>query len=358
MFILRFGAGVVALTGLAADTAERRTQAASVSCVAEVPPSDSGSGRISAVAAGNMGRLAWSDGRPGQFLLRDPSGRTRVVGRSGAGPGEFRHVGSLGWIGDTVWVGDPIAARVQFFSDTGRLLRVRTALPLVGWGARPDGRLIGFGAVALGGPMTLPIAVLAHRDGSTRSDTITTFPRMQAEEVMVPVGGREIPNPHPLMQSTQVGGSADGARYCAVTPTDTDAIRLRCVDDHGRTRLDRSLTLPLRPITDSIYNAVIDQFSRAPGRTAAMMRGRISRPAKLPPVLRLLVDDGGDVWLGRSHRSEATSQWVRVLPTGAIRDTVAIPAPYRIVALQREIVWAVSADADDLETLFRCRVRP
>src|SRR6187402_2383632 len=74
-----------------------------LSCEAVVPPSDSGSGRFGAVAEGLSGRLAWSDGRPGQVLVRDARGTVRLIGRSGDGPGEFRTISAVGWRSDTLW---------------------------------------------------------------------------------------------------------------------------------------------------------------------------------------------------------------------------------------------------------------
>jgi hypothetical protein len=87
------------------------------------------------------------------------------------------------------------------------------------------------------------------------------------------------------------------------------------------------------------------------------MRDRISRPQNLPPVLALLVDDGGEVWLARSHRFESTSRWLRLRSNGSVRDTVAFPGKYRIVRLQRDTVWIAVPDIDDLETLSRCTIK-
>lgn len=350
---------VVFLALLSGGTATRPAspQAASLTCDAVIPPSDSGSGRIATVAPGRNGRLAWTDGRPGQFLLRDSTGTTRVIGRAGAGPGEFNGVGGMEWIGDTLWVADFRLPRVQFFSDTGRLMRVATALLPAAWGPRPDGRLVGFRPQPLANPQ--PPTVLSHRPGATASDTVIAFPLAPTERIMVPVRGRApVSNPHPLAAETMIGWSADHTRFCGTIPANANAVRLRCVDDRGRSLLDRQLVLPPRPVTDAIYDTVIALFSRAPsGRTAADMRQRISRPRNLPPVLGMMVDNGGDIWLARSHTSEATARWLRLRSNGTIRDTVVFSAKYRIIRLQSDTAWATTADADDLQTLSRCRIR-
>ena len=329
-------------------------QAATLACRTLVPPSDSGSGTIGAVAPGPSDRLAWTDGRPGQFLLRDGGGRVRVVGRRGAGPGEFQDIGGMSWIGDTLWVADVRLPRVQFFSDTGRLLRVRTALLPGSWGPRPDGALIGLGHRLIA--RDLPVTLLVHRPEAIRHDTLASFPLLEVERVMVPAGGREVPNPHPLLAQTQAAANAERTRFCAVIPAGA-AVRLRCVDAYGQSLLDRPVTLPARPVTDAIYNAVIGVFSNAPGRTPELMRARISRPRSLPLALGILVGTDGEIWLARTYRFESVASWTRLRPDGTVQDQVTIPANYRLLQLRGDSVWATSADADDLQTLLSCAVK-
>jgi hypothetical protein len=136
-----------------------------------------------------------------------------------------------------------------------------------------------------------------------------------------------------------------------------NAVQLRCVDDLGRSLLERRLTLPSRPVTEAIYDSVIARFLRTPGRTESDMRSRIPRPRNLPLVLDLVLDNAGNLWLARSHWSESTARWVRVRPDGMVRDTVTIPSRYRLVRLSNDTVWTASADADGLETLSRCLTR-
>lgn len=328
----------------------------SLACEAVIPPADSGSGRVSRVAPGRNGRLAWSDGRPGQFLLRDSTGPTRLVGREGSGPGEFRNVSQMGWLGDTLWVGNFPEPRVQFFSDTGALLRGASALSMGSWQGRPDGRLVGFAALpvrfSLGEPS--PIPVLAHRPGATAPDTVVAFPHVPSESLMLPIGGQEFATIHPLFPRTQVAGDPAGSRFCAAIPTAADGIRLWCVDDHGRQLVDRELRLPLRPVTDSVYDAVVAFFADVPGRTVADVQRRMSRPPHLPVVIQMMVANSGETWLRRSEPREPEQWWLRLNRDGTMRDQVVFPAPHRILWVGGDTVWAAIPDSDDLETLSRC----
>lgn len=330
-------------------------QAAALACTVIVPPSDSGSGRIGDVAPGRAGRLAWTDGRPGQFLLRDAVGRVRVVGRLGSGPGEFQAFGAMGWLGDTVWVGDARLPRVQFFSDTGRLLGVITAITPAGWGLRPNARLVGFSRRLLAAD--LPHTLLSFDAGATRIDTLASFPVPTGQRIALPMGDREVTNAHPLLATTQVAASPDHSRFCGAIPTGTLAVRLRCVNDRGHILLDRELSLPPRPLTDAVYDEVIALFAQGPGRSPSTIRNRISRPRTLPPVFEILINSTGEIWLSRSHRVEPRTDWLRLRADGSVYDSLSVPANQRILHLQSDTAWVTTSDSDGLQSLLRCQIR-
>jgi hypothetical protein len=305
------------------------------------------------VAEGRDGRLAWTDGRPGQFLLRDTRGTVRVVGRRGAGPGEFNSVGQLGWLGDTLWVSDGRLPRVTFFSDTGRLIRVETAMPTVSWIPRPDGRLVGIVWAQLGVPFA-PWIVTSQRAGDLDRDTLKVFRNPPVEMYALPPANAM--NPQPFAFRAIANWAPDGSRFCNASPDGTDT-RLECVDDRGRTLLETTLKLNQRPLTDAVYDSMITVLSRAPGRTRESMRDLIRRPRNLPPVMNLMIANSGEAWLRRSHSYEPASRWTRVHPNGSIRDDVEIPQRYRVIRADADGLWAAVADNDGLETLHRCRIR-
>jgi len=329
-------------------------QAPNLSCVDVVPPSDSGSGRFGDAALGPDGRLAWTDGRPGQFLLRDARGIVRVVGRRGAGPGEFNSVGQLGWLGDTVWVSDGRLPRVTFFSDTGRLIHVATAMPTVSWIPRPDGRLVGIGWMPLGAPALPPWIVTSQRAGELRRDTLKAFRNPAVEHFALPPANAM--NPQPFAFRAIATSTPDGSRFCNASP-DGDDTRIECIDDRGRTLLETTLKLSPRPLTDAVYDSMIAVFGRGQGRTKEMVRDLIKRPRNLPPVMNVMLDNSGEIWLRRSHSYEAGSRWTRVRSNGSIRDDVDIPQRYRVMRPDGDAIWTAAADSDGVETLYRCRIR-
>lgn len=330
-------------------------RATPLSCSVVVSPSDSSPGRFVNVAEGSNGRLAWSDGRPGQFLLRDSRGVARVVGRRGAGPGEFDLPGWMSWLGDTIVVSDFRLRRVQFFSDTGQFIRVLTGLVPTYWTAQSDGRIAGLRPTALASELPLPMVLVSQRPGAIKMDTVASFEIPAVERFERVVGRQAVRNRQPFQPGGEVGSSQNGARFCGTVQVGDDAIRLRCTDGAGRIIVDRSVPLTPRPVTSAIYDSVVVRFT-AGGNSADDLRRRIKRTRYLPLVQSLRVDDGGAPWIQRTESSEPLAVWTRLHPDGRVRDEVVIPRRFRLVRPEGDVIWLAVADSDGLETLQKCRI--
>lgn len=343
----------VVLLFSAAVVSHARPQAAQtrqVRCKVIVSPSDTDSWRFSAVAPGPGGLLAWTDGRSGQFSVRDPLGRVRSIGRQGAGPGEFQAIGAMDWLGDSLWVADGLLPRVQVFSDTGRFLGVITATRPAGWGLTRDGSLVGFAGVPLG--RDVPFAVLSYTPKATTVDTVGVFQLVPAERFALPP--RMALNKQPLLPETVVGWNASHDRFCGATPAGTGQIRVRCLDGRGVVVVDRSVPLEPRPLTNAIYDDVIKAWARGPERSEAVMRDLIRRPRVLPLALELKVENEGGIWLRRTHASEPVAVWARLRSDGSLREQVQMPRGFNLLRVGADALWATSADADGLQTLHVC----
>jgi len=337
----------------ASSLASAQSQPTELSCVAAISPSDTEFGRFVAVAPGPQSRLAWTDGRSGQFAIRDTQGKVRIVGRQGSGPGEFQYVAGMDWIGDSLWVADARLPRVQVFSDTGRLLRGITAVLPASWGPGSGNVLVGFGNMPLG--YDLPFAVLSYTQGATSIDTVAVFPVPPSERFPLPPAMGL--NRQPLLPTTLVGGSPNHQRFCGAIPVAEDRVQIRCVDPRGRALLDRNLQLEPRPLTTELYDGVVKTWSRGPGRTESMLRDLIRRPRNLPLVLEIAVENEGGLWLRRTHDSETPSMWTRLGGDGTPRGVISLSHGYRVVRVGAESVWATSTDADGLQTVHRCSAR-
>ncbi len=331
------------LTGTSASAQSR-----ALSCAVEVAPSDSGSGRIGDVAVGPGNRLAWTDGRPGQVMVRDAKGRVRAIGRSGAGPAEFRAIASLGWWRDTLWVGDASVPRVQFFSDSGAYLYGITATTRAAWAPRPGGDLVGFAPRRLSGDA--PSSVLRHSPAGAA--TVALFPLVPAPRVMLPNSGPR-GNPQPFAAETVVGASPDHSRFCAARPTG-GTWQVDCVDDSGNQLMRTTVSPAGRALTDALFDSMVVIFSQ--GRDEAEVRRRLSRPALLPAINSLLVANTGEVWLQRTHRFERAAIWLPIARDGKPRQQVNAAPLTRLLLVAADSAWGVRADEDGLESLLRCAV--
>ncbi|MEO5798259.1 MAG: hypothetical protein ABIZ70_10885, partial [Gemmatimonadales bacterium] len=79
--------------------------------------------RIGGVAPGPNGVVALVP-RPGpQMVLLRGNAKPLFFSRAGAGPGEVQYPAYMGWVGDTLWVGDDALKRISLFSVAGKLLR-------------------------------------------------------------------------------------------------------------------------------------------------------------------------------------------------------------------------------------------
>jgi hypothetical protein len=115
------------------------------------------------------------------------------------------------------------------------------------------------------------------------------------------------------------------------------------------------LELRPRPLTKALYDSVVRVHLRG-GSTVAELESKIDRPRSLPLVISMVMNETGEIWLQRSHRSEDSAVWARINASGTLRDEIAIPKRYRFIRPDGENFWAATADADGLETLHRCRI--
>lgn len=108
---------------------------------------DTVSGLIGGVADLHVhpnGRLYVSDPQANAIHVFEESGRyAHTFGREGAGPGEFRRLGDLQTMGDTLVVVDAGSGRLQLLSPEGDQLAARTAPPTSYWlTVGPNGLLV------------------------------------------------------------------------------------------------------------------------------------------------------------------------------------------------------------------------
>jgi len=276
------------------------TEVASIGTAEEGPSSLA---RIRSLLLGPDGGVFIADA--GQKSIREfgPDGSfRRAIGRDGAGPGEYDIPYSLGWIGDTLAVLDPMNVRVGLFDRGGGWLGQWPSPPLTGGSSvrlfpSGDGALYLMALERRGEQLTR--LFVGHRP-SGQVDSIPDLPRptvtsgvtceRPSDGAMVffdiPFSARQDHVPGP-------GGTfvvVDGRDYRIVTLTPAgDTVRI----------VTREVA-PV-PISDLEWEAASVEFTEAKRKYADMRCDMTSLPraATKPPVESFFLADDGSLWVDR-----------------------------------------------------------
>lgn len=278
-------AGVVRVTNAGAPPEWRLTRVVSIgpgSVTEEEAPDEFG--RVSAVALGPDGTVFVADIANSEIRVFGPDGsHLRTFGRDGEGPGEFRSIYSVAWVGDRLLTYDPSLGRIGEFSGAGEWLGQRRTAGSVS-GSPAFMRFFPVGPdeafrVALGGRF-IWVGI------DSRGDTGDTVPWLSArgdlpgmvETVVCEGGGVSGFYPHAAaakhVQHPASGGvmySAWGYFYrVAVTGGDGDTLRV----------IER--TLPTEPVSDERWAAGSAEFEEAKERFQFSSRTPTATPAATP----------------------------------------------------------------------------
>jgi hypothetical protein len=334
------------------------------------------------------GSLYLADHRFPAVLQLEPSGALRrIIGRSGAGPGEFHSVMQVGVRGDSMWALDPGRVRVSLFPKGGQgvttipfgpmarelpasaLPRTRAGLPLA---LLPDGGFL------------VEEAVVSRENpaaGATHALILRTSRQLEVEDTVASISfahramhfrfreGEAHLN-QPFSDDPMAAFSADGQYFVLVY---RDAARGSGTDQftvslmrHGRTPVySRQVTyrprlLPARAV-DSVIRMFVEpvdpNWPRTP-LTADSLRRKLYRPRYFPPVERVIVGQDGVVWLkvvaatGPASRAE----WLALGRDGREIARVTTAPSFRLLEADRTTLWGVEGDPFDVPVLVKYRV--
>ncbi len=320
-------------------------------------------GRVTGAVRLSDGTVVVGDDQAKDLRFFDRTGRhVRTVGREGGGPGEFKAVGSLGVLGDSLVVGDYNNRRVSVFAPDGKLVR---AVPLDAGGSED---------------FTFPVGYLG--DGSVLLSSGGTFDRGSRSGVsrdsvrylrLAPSGGapREVGR---FVGSEMFVQSADGAIMAgprafgrsaeiAVVP---DGFFYGSSDTYQVGRYDASgtlLRLVRRPqATRAVTPADIERYREARLKQAAEVRGgrfremqekslaAMSYPETMPAYGRIQADRAGNLWVSEFQVTpEDPGKWTVFDPEGRMLGTVSTPARFRVLDIGEDYVLGVWKDDLDVD---------
>lgn len=332
---------------------------------------------IGTVVVGPAGRIHVSELMQNHIRVYTPDGRLeRVIGGTGAGPGEFRAIGSMGLIADTLWVADPANGRITFFTAVGQVIRTMRAQPVAvdaGFGRpiliwpmipRPDGRWEG--AVAMdGGPDSLVLSYpnLVFDETGAVVDTLGVR-SVQVPPFRVRAGDVSIRSEHALAAWPLVrwsGGDTVVVRRPVAGSNREATFGVARIDASGDTVFRVEFRYRPSPVDDEYVAWVVGQMPRTPGQSiGADQLERALRsvlPTFHPPVSQVRPGEDGSTWLRREHRGGETSRWLVIGRDGEALGHVDLPRSARIAWTGGERIIVIEQDQLNVPWLVRYRLR-
>ncbi len=295
------------------------------------------------------------------MLIFDKDGRLRtVVGREGSGPGEFRSVGWMGRIDDSILVFDVLASRFTVLDPVGRFARM--------FGAPVGAFPVGF--TAEGSIVVVQAGAYDPRTvrGVVR-DTISIVrlsPAGEARDTVVRVPGAEW-FVYEAGRSFRAIRLPFGAQAHVAMANDTliigENMTGQFVAYSATAEILRRFTVPLaaRRVTEAEVARELE-FMRDPQQRALlgaeMRKRRQSLPAPLLAELR--IDTDGNVWIRAYAPAGADSAtWLVTNAAGALLGRLNMAITATPLAIRRDQMLLNEVDGDGTETLVLRRiVRP
>lgn len=332
---------------------------------------------VGPVRVGSHGRIAVGLPQDSEVRLYDAEGRlVSAIGRRGEGPGEFRHMGSLTWLEDTLVVDDPVLRRHTFVDLDGRLLRTRTfPAPFTQASATSsDGReAITFrfflsisaapGDEALGiaspvvpprGPDRVPAPrMLISLGAAVQARLLAIPPDGYDDRRMITLAGRS--NPVPFAFQPQIVVSSNGQRVLFASADQSQregTFQLTVLELDGDTIFHRSYPFAGEPITPTEVDSAVAAMTSV-DRFREVARQRI--PAVHAPIESVVLALDGTVWV--TLRGTATGREVLVLDAeGEPVALVPLPARTRVQEASRTHVYVTETDSLGLISVARYRI--
>lgn len=309
-----------------------------------------GDGRIVVANAGNK-----------QIRWYDASGRHLAsAGREGGGPGEFRMLFTMKRLpGDSVLAYDLTGFRLSWFDAGGRFVR---SAPLQPIGRVPprfvdrfaDGSLLlstsvrqSIAPTSSGTRRDTLLFLRAGPDG-TPVDSLPISPASEASIQLVTQNGQiQSMNVMMLPFMRNVYTAASGNGYWQGV-TDAYEIVLRRADGTP----ERIVRRDVQPVP--VRGAYLDSLRRVRvaenGAEAGKALEGIEVPERIPAFERLLVDDGGNLWVQRTPwPGPVPAEWDVYDGEGKALGSVRMPAGFRATHVGDDFVLGVWTDEDGVE---------
>ena len=326
---------------------------------------------IHTVAVAGDGSIAISQGQDHNVRFFSAAGEPLgSVGREGSGPGEFRRVGRMGWLADTLWVSEPMQSRVTLISPNRTLVRTINFAVRTRPGSPASSTTYGFlSPYALYSDESVLVSGQSEESFSFIHMTldgdllrVTTRIRLRADAHQVRGSDGSVAStnlfrvtPHSAVSPdgrlaaiarTNFAGSQDHTFSVAVMNRDADTVFARDYPFEGV------------PIPKSVVDSLVAiKFARLRSTTLAnAFRREAYAPPVYPPLRNLLMADDGSVWV-ELRATEEGRPYLVLDHAGEVVDTVILPSNTTVAVVSGSSVYALELDEDDVQSVVRYRLQ-
>jgi len=330
---------------------------------------------ISSISVDAKGNVAVADDQTRSIILFGPDGRlSKLLGRRGAGPGEFREVSNVLFVGDQIWATDTELSRGHFYRLDGSLARTVTFTNRIG--AYGFGHTFPLGQQFVVMPSVMvteaisedgyrmPL-LLVSGDGQLRGNAAAPVVRRDVMGVVRTPSGGQIFFQLPLPR----------ADYAVVSPGGTHLVTARgSVSRNGARSL---LVTRIAPDGDTVFNVTVplesakasreyidEQFDEMLGRyrsrfpTAGAAREAVQQAwrvnPELWPVHGLVAGVDGRVWI---RTDPLTNRWLVLDSRGSVQGCADLADNLQLHAAARDHIWGVRLDELGVPSIVRLRIQ-
>lgn len=332
---------------------------------------------ISTLAVSPSGILAVYLKQDGVIRLFSPAGKAvGSAGHTGEGPGEFRDLGAIGWIGDTLWASDRRLQRLTRYAANGKFLRaaqlparIEQSVPGTAavryTGARlqavyPDGSLMlqvmlfkpplsDAPKDVMGDPR---FAVRATPEGAVRTLLATDPPNLcmiAGSEMIISMPASSCPM---TLRATPPNASRRVAVLQETSPNGTGSIRVVAVNDRGETLFEHRRPVRLMPVPSEAHDR---QLKEVPSDMRELVA---ARSRFFPPAFEVQVAPNGTTWVGLYTPANTPREWLRFDPNGKPMPSIWLPASAKGLAIDRRGAWAITETEDGAQSITLFEARP
>jgi hypothetical protein len=320
-----------------------------------------------------------------EVVVYDSAGVERArFGRFGTGPGAFRMLAGMGWVGDTLWIADPQLETISLFDRAGRLLTTRRLLSF----RAPEGEFVTGSPLAVLGDGSVVAAARAQpraiaEDGLNQVPVLRLYPGGAMDTVWVRdvrhtvlvLGTTRIRRytGQPVSDAPIILARPNGAQLVVVDRRDSTTnretrLRVSWLSASGDTLRIREYPMaspPLPPrLADSLLSWAVDVAMADPAVFAsraeaiAQVGDSLFLPSYLPSVTGALIGSQGAIWLRRPSTAPDSVLWTVLTSEGAVVRTVVAPAKLTLLAVADSVAWGVEPDPPQGTILARYRLVP